>query len=53
MALTELNIVRLADSDPMYNRIMMAKPCFEAIGVECETEGTVESAYLNLEEESK
>jgi len=53
MALTELNIVRLADSDPMYNRIMMAKTCFEAIGVECEIEGTVEKAYLNLEDESK
>ena len=53
MTLTELNIVRLSDSDPMYSRMMMAKTCFEAIGVECEIEGTVEKAYLNLEDESK
>ena len=53
MTLTDIKIVRLNDSEFMHNRINMAKTCFEAIGVECEIEGTAESAYLNLEEESK
>jgi len=53
MTLTDIKIIKLNDLEFMHNRIKMAKTCFEAIGVECETKGTVESALLNLVDESK